>query len=70
MSDFRCSGCRKTHKYNLYAVTQLSQGHTLDFTCECGKATALTPSKYRKARDKMWAKRREGVGATSPRPRR
>jgi RNase P subunit RPR2 len=53
MSTFQCSGCHKPHVYAPYAIAQLSQGHTLTFTCSCGKETALTPSKYRKARDRI-----------------
>jgi hypothetical protein len=58
MSDFTCSGCSKPHKHSLYAVCQLSQGHTLTFKCDCGKETTLTPRKYRKARDRMRAARK------------
>ena len=53
MSTFQCSGFRKPHVYAPYAIAQLGQGHALTFTCSCGNETALTPSKYRKARERM-----------------
>lgn len=55
---FKCSKCKASHPYKLYAVAQLSQGHDVIFSgCACGSATTLTPAKYRRDRAKHKARK-------------
>ena len=42
-NEFYCDKCNKVHTKSMYAVAQLTMGHELIFTCECGNTIEHIP---------------------------
>jgi hypothetical protein len=43
--QFQCKGCKSIVDMSVYCLAQLSSGHGIVYTCECGHKTNLKPFK-------------------------